>query len=176
MIRYNISQNSTMTNCTCASNVNTSVEPVDPIKIVSTSDYPYSADCFDKYPDDCEFGGLEIEYIYTVITRMMHLPIEWIKVDDYETMDSYVTEGKADLMGIAYVLEPELFPNWKYSPIYLYDGVALIVKENLVDGQNNGLLSVFHWNLWMMMLLVTVIVTIYTMFASMSHNTCYNMV
>ncbi len=49
---------------------------------------------------------------------------------------------------------------------YIYDGVGLVVKETVDDGQNKGLLSVFQWKLWMMMFLFTLIIGIYTMLTS----------
>ncbi len=49
------------------------------------------------------------------------------------------------------------YPDYVNSPIYVYDGVALIVKETVHGGVNGSLLGTFYWNLWLALLLFSLL-------------------
>ncbi len=60
------------------------------------------------------------------------------------------------------------YPDYVNSPIYIYDGVALIVKETVHGGTNGSLLGTFYWNLWLTLLLFSLLLQI---LASISSKT-----
>ncbi len=82
-------------------------EMARPIRIVATEDDPLANPCFVDYAENrtCDKPGLEIEYIHTVINGMMKRPVEFLKVDTYKEMEDAIDSGKADIMGISYILE-----------------------------------------------------------------------
>ncbi len=98
-----------MLNCcnSTAAPIQTPLKNFTPIRILATNDHPYATECLDVYPHDneCTHPGLEIEYIYTIISEMMGRAVQWIKVDSYDTMDEYLNEGKGDILGISYILD-----------------------------------------------------------------------
>ncbi len=82
-------------------------EMARPIRIVAIEDDPLANPCFVDYAinSTCDMPGLEIEYIHTVINGMMKRPVEFLKVDTYQDMEDAIDTGKADIMGLSYILE-----------------------------------------------------------------------
>lgn len=132
------------------------------IRVGGTVDEPYAYECFNKGFQWCRKPGIDIQYIYTVITEMLHLNISWVKYDSYPDMENALTTGEIDIIGITYEYDNSSIRQWRYTDTVSSYAIGLLVKTTLKSHDISALLlwSKFTIYLWLSILLICVVVVI----------------
>lgn len=127
----------------------------NPIRIVGYVDEPLVNECFDQHPNKCNSPGFEAEYIYNLLSFLL-IPIEWIRVDSYETMLDFMDNRSADITACSMMVDESYGQKYGYALPYINDALALYVKETKTNCKETLLLlTQFSWDLWFALLFVT---------------------
>lgn len=130
------------------------------IRVGITPDPPYSMDCAWSYPEKCPNPGVDIEFIHTVLTGMLHLNVSWVPSENYSVLYEGMNGDVIDLIGLSAPLTSAYhayFSNWYYSPIVFRYDIGFIVKYTTVYIEDRvNIFERFKKELWTVLLLTTI--------------------
>lgn len=128
------------------------------IKVGATVDPPYVEPCFAHYPRGCTQPGLDIQFIYAVLSTVMRLDVKLIEYDNYTDVETAFKNDEIDMIGLTYGFTLGRSKKSAYSFIFLDVTMGFIVKSVRKSNISNfELFSIFSWQLWLALILVTIL-------------------
>lgn len=129
------------------------------VKVGAVVDSPYAEECFVRYPSNCKLPGMDIQFIYTLLSEFLQMNVDLINYDTYEEADEALENEEIDLIGISYSYNKEVLGKWKYFTIFTEGQLGFIVKSVSSRRANSTqMFTIFSWQLWLMLLFVTITV------------------
>lgn len=130
------------------------------VRLGAVADYPSVEDCFTSYPDSCKRPGHDFQFIYTILSQIMHLDVHLIEYKSYKDLFLALDQDDIDIIGDSLYYDEELFsPNWK--PLFLFSQSTLgfVVKSEerkCAFTEQNSLFSIFSWQVWLIIMMITI--------------------
>lgn len=131
------------------------------VRIGFTEENPYAFSCIVFNASQCSNIGIDLEYIYNVITVMFQLKVSWSYYNDFNDLHRALDSDEIDLMGNTRSLGLTVDKNESWYQTFPTQSLlfGFFVKSHIVPETLNPL-SKMTWNLWLSILLITFMVSL----------------